>query len=86
MCVRRPQEFSKGRGAGVRRAAGDIRALTGAAGLRYAEYRAEAGPAARFALPAVAPGGGRGGAGGKPKASEAAKKYSKALGLTGAKK
>jgi hypothetical protein len=70
---------------GVRRVAGDIRALTGAAGLRYAEYRAAAGAAALLPVP-DARSGLAGGRGGKPKASEAAKKYQRALGLTGNKR
>jgi hypothetical protein len=69
----------------VRRAVADVRALSGAAGLRYAEYRAAAGPAEAYALPDPTRSGagmGRGAVGGRPpKASEAAKKYAKALGL-----
>jgi hypothetical protein len=77
----------QGKRPGSKKIAGDIRALTGAAGLRYLEYRAEAGPAANFALPHQQ-AGGRGGPGGrgsgakKGAATDAARKAQRALGLS----
>ncbi len=63
---------------GVRRTAGDIRALTGAMGRSYMEYRLEAGPAELYrpAGSAIASGAARGGA---KKSSEIAKKMHKKL-------
>ncbi|GFH27301.1 uncharacterized protein HaLaN_25602, partial [Haematococcus lacustris] len=64
---------------GSRRQAGDIRALTGAAGLRYLEYRAAAGPAANFS----SGGPGKTAKIAKPKGpSDTAKKFHRVLGLS----